>query len=252
MSPEKKVHLVTGANRGIGRGMIAEYLSRSNTIAIAAVRDTEDETSKTLNDLTKGPGSELIVVKIDSTSPHDAAEAVSTIGKNHGIHQLDTVVANAGLATGYGPVLDIRREKLQEMVEVNVYGPLALFQATQELLMHAATPKFVFVSTRMGSMGRMEKAPFPVGAYGATKAMMNFLVRKIHFENEKLIAFSIYPGFANTLLGAEGGRQCGAKGPPRFSAEECAGWVVSAIDNATLESSSGRFLDAEEGGEVPW
>jgi norsolorinic acid ketoreductase len=80
------------------------------------------------------------------------------------------------------------------MVEVNVYGPLALYQATCELLMAAEEPKFVFLSTRMGSIGRMEKAPFPVGAYGATKAMMNHLVRKMHFETERLIAFSIYPG----------------------------------------------------------
>ena len=46
----------------------------------------------------------------------------------------------------------------------------------------------------MGSIGGMEKRPVPMNAYGASKAAAYYLVRKMYFENEGLIAFAIDPG----------------------------------------------------------
>lgn len=40
----------------------------------------------------------------------------------------------------------------------------------------------------------MEKRPVPMSAYGVSKAAAHYLVRKIHFENEGLIAFALDPG----------------------------------------------------------
>ena len=40
----------------------------------------------------------------------------------------------------------------------------------------------------------MEKRPVPMGAYGVSKTAAHYLVRKIHFENEGLIAFAVDPG----------------------------------------------------------
>lgn len=40
----------------------------------------------------------------------------------------------------------------------------------------------------------MEQRPAPFGAYGASKAMAHYLVRKIHSEHENLTAFAADPG----------------------------------------------------------
>ena len=50
------------------------------------------------------------------------------------------------------------------------------------------------MGSAVGSIGGMEKRPAPMFAYGASKAMLNYLIRKIHFENESITAFAIDPG----------------------------------------------------------
>ena len=66
-------------------------------------------------------------------------------------------------------------------------GTIVLFQAVYELLKQSASPRFVTISSSGGSLdGRAIK--FPVGgvSYGATKAALNWVTRKMHFENEWL------------------------------------------------------------------
>ena len=44
----------------------------------------------------------------------------------------------------------------------------------------------------MGSIEQME--PVPGLAYGVSKTAVNFMVRKLHFEHDGLIAAAIHPG----------------------------------------------------------
>lgn len=59
------------------------------------------------------------------------------------------------------------------------------------------------ISTSAASIGGMDKRPFPNAAYGPRKGMLNYLTRKIHFENEEeLVVFPVDPGFVclNSIL----------------------------------------------------
>jgi NAD(P)-dependent dehydrogenase (short-subunit alcohol dehydrogenase family) len=81
------VVLITGANRGIGKGLLELYLLKPNHLVIAANRDPEHPTSKALAELPTADGTRLLVVKIDATvrtagsififSDHNAHESVS-------------------------------------------------------------------------------------------------------------------------------------------------------------------------------
>lgn len=86
------VYLVTGANRGIGRGLVATLLKRPSTKVIAAVRDTESSTSKALLSLPTSDNSHVILAKIDSSDHSTAAKAVEQL---QGIEKIDVVIANA-------------------------------------------------------------------------------------------------------------------------------------------------------------
>jgi NAD(P)-dependent dehydrogenase (short-subunit alcohol dehydrogenase family) len=44
-------------------------------------------------------------------------------------------------------------------------------------------------------------AEITMGGYGASKAALNSLTRKIHFENEWLVAFPLNPGPVATEMG---------------------------------------------------
>jgi norsolorinic acid ketoreductase len=83
------------------------------------------------------------------------------------------VVANAGMAEFYGTALQTPIQGSADHLIANTVGPLALFQATWPLLKEAVQPKFVTVSSTVGSIGDMENWPMNATAYGASKAALN-------------------------------------------------------------------------------
>ena len=160
---------------------------------IAGVRNPEDETSRSLSSLPTGAGSKLIVVKLDSKSDTDAPAAISKLESEHGVTALDVVVANAGIGR-MGRIIEAPLADLVEQNDVNVLGPLRLLQASAALLKKSAKPRFVVISSGAGSVANVGNFPLPNGTYSASKAEINSLTRKIHFEEEWLIAFPLHPG----------------------------------------------------------
>jgi short-subunit dehydrogenase len=76
---------------------------------------------------------------------------------------------------------------ITHQIQVNVNGTLVLFQATYALLKAStSTPKFVAVSSFIGSIAIGPTIPVKLVTYGASKAALNFVVRKMHQENEGL------------------------------------------------------------------
>jgi norsolorinic acid ketoreductase len=146
------VVLISGANRGLGRGLLEQFLARPNHTVIAANRDPESPSSKDLESLGKGHGSRLVVVKVDASSDADAAEAVKDLKSLHGIDHVDLVVANAGVAYAYGKVSEIDLKDVRGHLEPNFYGVLRLYQATLPLLLKSADPKWVTMGSIAGSI----------------------------------------------------------------------------------------------------
>jgi len=54
---------------------------------------------------------------------------------------------------------------------------------------------FVGVSTISATISAMEHIPVPVTAYGASKAALNSIVRRLHFENTEITSFVLHPGW---------------------------------------------------------
>lgn len=190
---------LTTIDAGIGKGLVAAYLSQPNNVVIAAVRDPSDATSQSLKQLEKAETSSLTVVKIRSTSDTDAAEAVKDLQTKYGITSLDVVIANAGMSGNCPRVDDAKVADLKEYYHVNVIGVVVLFQAVLPLLKKAAgMPKFLPMGSIAGTIGSMEDVPVPNGVYGPVKAALNWVTRKIHIENEDLIAFPMHPGYVTS------------------------------------------------------
>jgi norsolorinic acid ketoreductase len=177
---------------GIGLGLLKQYAQRPNTTVIAAVRDPTK--SAAIEAVVPSKGSKIILVKIDSISETDPFSTATELQTKHGIQHLDVVIANAGIANHWGPALSTPAAELSSHFLVNTVGTLLLFQATLPLLEKSLNPKFVALSTGIASMGDMEMYPLPNTAYGASKAALNFVVRKLHIEHENVTIFPISPG----------------------------------------------------------
>lgn len=140
------VVLISGANRGIGRGLLELYLAKPNHTVIAANRDPNHATSKALADLPKAKGTSLLVIKIDSTVSTDPADAVKQLA-SHGIDHLDIVIANAAVFLAWPLVSELKVEDLQKHTVPNVYGFIWLYQATLPLLKKAKKPILVYIGS---------------------------------------------------------------------------------------------------------
>ena len=141
--------LITGANRGIGKGLLERYLAKPDHIVIAANRDPNHATSKALADLRKTEGSSLLVIKIDATVPTDAAEAMKQL-QSHGIDRLDIVIANAGISYIWPKVSEVKVEDMQKHTVPNTYGVIWLYQATLPLLKRSKASKWVSMGSSAG------------------------------------------------------------------------------------------------------
>jgi norsolorinic acid ketoreductase len=224
----KTVFLITGANRGIGNGLAQTFASRPDTIVIATTRDLESSSSKALSTLSTGKGSKVIVVKLDASRDNDAQEAVEELKTAHGIDHIDTVIANAGIANYFGPSISTPVSAFQEHFNVNTIGALTLFQATNTLLEKSSSPKFVYISTVLGSIGDAEKYALPTVAYGASKAAANFILAKIHLEHPELTVFPIHPGWVQTDMGNAGAAAVGMEEAP-VSLQDSVKGLVSQV-----------------------
>ncbi|TLD04003.1 hypothetical protein PgNI_11386 [Pyricularia grisea] len=237
------VYAITGANKGIGRAIVALLLNRPSTIILALVRNPTDPTSSSLTTLAKSPSSTLHVVPFDAEG--DAIPLPS------GVTQIDVVVANAGASSGYKPVLETSPEDLVFDFTVNAVGPLRLFKAAWPLLQKAASPRFVLMTSSVGSIAGQQQESFPSTAYGMSKAAANWLVVKIGVEHgpEGLSVMALHPGWVKTQMGQGIADSIGFAEPPTTT-EDSARACVEQMDKLE-KANSGRYV-TYTGEVLPW
>ncbi|KAL1754506.1 hypothetical protein FB107DRAFT_215637 [Schizophyllum commune] len=251
MSPT--VYLVTGASRGIGLALVTLLAARPNTIVFAGARDPARATA--LQALAKLHPDRFHILKLIVPDKDDHLAAAEEIMRVAG--RLDVVIANAAFADVFDSALDLRPEDMVRHFEVNTIGPLILFQTTYPLLKESKTPKFVTISSGMGSItfaGQTDVLTIP---YGASKAAVNWVTRKLHHDFPDFVIFPISPGTVST----DGSRAVFENSPgtkelfeafPPITPEESARATLEQIDVATRETHGGQFVDYTGLGKWKW
>ncbi|KAF2166701.1 hypothetical protein M409DRAFT_36665, partial [Zasmidium cellare ATCC 36951] len=181
-------------HQGLGRGIATALLRREGATVVAAVRDPEHETARSLQELSRAQNARLIVVKIDAASKTDHAAAVKQIEENHHVKTIDVVIANAGIINSTPLVRESTFEGLLEHYQVNTVGTVMLYQATRTLLLESKNPRFIVTSGSGGSISQQDKIRVPLAEYGPSRAAVNWLFRKVHFEEERIAAVLVDPG----------------------------------------------------------
>ncbi len=88
-------------------------------------------------------------------------------------------------------ILETPIKQFEDHFHVNALGVVVLFQAFYGLLKASKEPKFIPISSASGSLTAFMASPITANAYGTSKAALNFVARRIHFENDWLGAYSI-------------------------------------------------------------
>ncbi|KAH7377941.1 hypothetical protein BKA64DRAFT_698373 [Cadophora sp. MPI-SDFR-AT-0126] len=251
--------LISGVTRGIGKALLQSYLSRPNHIVIGTVREKSSHHAIELTLLLKASNTILILLSVESTSTTEPTSAIPEL-LAVGISMLDVVIANAGgTGSSAAPFESVNTGDMEDVFVMNVLGPLALFQAVKPLLERSERLSWVTITSAAGSIGGMERfvGSHMVPAYGVSKVALNWLTMAAHCGNHWLIAFAVHPGLIQTEPGNHAAKIMGMEQAP-VTKEECADSIVRLIDNASRETSPGKFFNAIPentlvgGVELPW
>lgn len=115
MSTAKKVVLVTGGNKGIGKGIVSELLKQKSDVhVILGSRDLERGTESArdiIDDIGGDISNRISVVQLDVTDDSSVTNAAAKVSESHG--KIYGVINNAGVGFNRSP---------EETCATNVYG----------------------------------------------------------------------------------------------------------------------------------
>lgn len=241
---ERRVVLVTGANRGIGHAIAMELGLLGMRVLVGA--RSSDKAERATKDLTVlGVDAEALVIDIvDHTS---VAQARLDIEHRHG--RLDVLVNNAAIKLEHhpSPPSEAALEVVRRTLETNVIGTIRVVQAMLPLLLRSDRPRIVNLSSGLGSLTHATTIASkyqarPLLSYSTSKAALNMVT--VLFANEfretALRINAVDPGPVNTPM-----TQGRAVREPRDGARPVVACVL--IDN---DGPTGCFFD--ENGPVPW
>jgi NAD(P)-dependent dehydrogenase (short-subunit alcohol dehydrogenase family) len=246
MASEKKVALVTGANRGIGFETARQLGQKHVTVIVAArTLKSAEETAAKL----KAEGIDAFPLKLDVTNAHDREAAARTVGDKFG--KLDILINNAGVGAQDGTLVNktihTTEEELQKVFGTNLFSVVAVTRAFLPLLKKSEAGRIVNLSSILGSLGLHANPNSPIAsvktfAYDASKAALNAFT--IHLAAElkdtKIKVNSAHPGWVKTDMG-------GDQAPM-----ELPEGAKTSVDLALLgpDGPNGRFIHL--GQELPW
>ncbi|KAK8037707.1 NAD(P)-binding protein [Apiospora marii] len=228
--------------QGLGNALAQSYLTRSDCTVVGSVRDETAPGVAALKSAAAEHNSNLLLVKIESASDTDAKEAVEEM-KVTGIDHIDILIANAGVSPPLVPLETESLAAIESAFRINALGPLALYQACHPLLMRSASPKFVAIGSKAGSIRDMgSDRSWIAPAYCISKSALNWITVSAHHGNERLISVAVNPGLVDSDMGNKTAREhLGLEKAPVKMADSADKIVKLFPENSYMPSKARRY-----------
>ena len=195
--------LVTGANSGLGLHTSIALAARGARVLMAC-RDAGRAQAALRRVRTEAPGADVELVSLDLASLASIEEAAADVTAR--TPALDLLVDNAGVMA---PPRTTTADGFELQLGINHLGHFALTGRLLPLLLAAAAPRVVVVSSGAHRMGRIdfddlqsERSYSRWGAYGQSKLANLLFVRELdrRAAATPLLAAAAHPGYAATNL----------------------------------------------------
>jgi NAD(P)-dependent dehydrogenase (short-subunit alcohol dehydrogenase family) len=233
MRSKHPLALITGSNRGIGLGLVAEAINRGfNVLATCRNPDRAEK----LNTFASRNPSRLQITKLDVTSDKSIDDLKRRLKLNG--DKLDVIINNAGVYEKSERLGSLNRESLRNVFNLNTISPIMLIQALLSQINQGG--KIVNVSSQMGSLSKLSQGSY---SYRASKAALNMLSKVLadDLRSRNIYVCSIHPGWVQTDMG---GRNA------QITVEESSRGIWDVVKKLD-QFQTGQFL-TWQGMEHPW
>jgi NAD(P)-dependent dehydrogenase (short-subunit alcohol dehydrogenase family) len=245
----RRVALITGANKGIGHATAEQLAELGYTVLIGA-RDPQrgEAAAAKLRD----SGGDAHAVTLDVTESTTVQEAARRIENTFG--HLDALVNNAGI-TGSGQISPddahdqipstVDLDMVRTVFDTNVFGAIRVINAMLPLLRRSPAPRIVNVSSHAASL-TLSSGPLatlvPSAAYSPSKSALTALTVQYANELRKdgVVINAVAPGYVDTDSNNHTGHLTPAQGAA----------VVVRMATLGADAPSGGFF--ADDGPLPW
>lgn len=250
---DKPVALITGAARGIGRG-IAQSLA-GNNFNIAIVDILEQEKANAVLQACKQKGVAAIFIQADISLAEDRKKIVEQVKSKFG--RLDVLVNNAGVAPLQRlDILEATEQSYDRVMNINLKGPYFLTQAIANWMIEQkkANKQRTQMIINIASMSSYTSSPAR-GEYCLSKAGVSMMT-KLYADRLAEYGINVYeirPGIIQTDMTAKVKGKYdkliaeGLTPIKRWGFPEDIARAVNALVNGCLLFSTGEVINVDGG-----
>ena len=187
---EKRVALVTGSTRGIGKA-IALRLASSGMIVVVNGTTSEERINEVVNKIREN-GGEAIGIKADVSRKEDVDRVFSKITEELG--RLDILINNAGI-TRDNLLMRMSEEDWDEVIRINLKSVFLCSKAAFRLMRKNRWGRIINISSIVGIIGNAGQANYAAskaGIIGVTKSLAK------EFASSGILVNAVAPGFIVT------------------------------------------------------
>ena len=188
---DKKVALITGGARGIGKKIAEKFARNGYNIVINYVSEKTD-VNKLESDLSQNGKVEVLCIKCDVTDFNSCQEMVKEAVDKFG--KIDVLINNAGI-TKDNLLMRMKEEDFDKVINVNLKGTFNMTKIVISYMMKKRSGRIVNISSVVGVSGNSGQANYAAskaGIIGFTKSVAKELASR------NILANAVAPGFIET------------------------------------------------------
>ena len=189
---EGKVALITGASRGIGKGIAQKFVEQGAKVAFTYL--SSDEKAKALEAELTANGGTAKGFKSNAAKFDEAQELIKNVVEEFGT--VDILINNAGI-TRDNLLMRMSEEHWDEIMEVNLKSVFNLTKAVVRTMLKARAGSVINMSSVVGVKGNAGQAN-----YAASKAGIIGFTKSVAAElgSRNIRCNAIAPGFIETEM----------------------------------------------------